>query len=170
MGINRPLRVIGLGAERHVEHEPGPTSAYERSARDATLLCGRQVRALGAEGQQRVAIVGLGGTGSIAAQQQVHLGIRDFVLVDPDVVEETASEVERRLDPYIVDGAEREPSVVSLNGTVVSLAVSMALGIVCGAPFGGRHLIYNGLNGSLRSVQGAPAMDCFICSKAGTLG
>jgi molybdopterin/thiamine biosynthesis adenylyltransferase len=33
--------------------------------------------------------VGLGGTGSIVAQQLVHLGIRDFVLVDPDVIEPT---------------------------------------------------------------------------------
>ena len=54
----------------------------------------RQVRAFGAAGQQRlgdtrVAIIGLGGTGSIAAQQLVHLGVRKFVLIDPDTIEVT---------------------------------------------------------------------------------
>jgi molybdopterin/thiamine biosynthesis adenylyltransferase len=34
-----------------------------------------------------VAIVGLGGTGSATAEQLVRLGVRDFLLVDPDVFE-----------------------------------------------------------------------------------
>jgi hypothetical protein len=37
----------------------------------------------------RVAIVGLGGGGSHIAQQLGHLGVGEFVLVDPDVVEDT---------------------------------------------------------------------------------
>lgn len=54
----------------------------------------RQVRAFGALGQQligalRVGVVGLGGTGSVTVQQLVHLGVRDFVLVDPDCIELT---------------------------------------------------------------------------------
>jgi molybdopterin-synthase adenylyltransferase len=54
----------------------------------------RQVRALGPAGQHRianlrVAVVGLGGTGSQVAQQLAHLGVRDFVLIDDDRVEET---------------------------------------------------------------------------------
>jgi molybdopterin/thiamine biosynthesis adenylyltransferase len=54
----------------------------------------RQVRAFGQDGQAilrtlTVAIVGVGGTGSVAAQQLAHLGIARFVLVDPDVIEET---------------------------------------------------------------------------------
>lgn len=52
----------------------------------------RQVRAIGASGQRtlnalRVGIIGLGGTGSAVSEQLVRLGIRDFVLVDPDQVE-----------------------------------------------------------------------------------
>jgi molybdopterin/thiamine biosynthesis adenylyltransferase len=52
----------------------------------------RQVLALGAEGQRRVekavvGIVGLGGLGSIIAQQLSHLGVRSFVFVDDDRVE-----------------------------------------------------------------------------------
>lgn len=54
----------------------------------------RQVRALGADGQRllsdlRVTIVGLGGTGSIVAEQLAHLGVRQFLLIDPDRLELT---------------------------------------------------------------------------------
>jgi molybdopterin-synthase adenylyltransferase len=54
----------------------------------------RQLRAFGAEGQRRIeatriAIVGLGGTGSVTAQALAHLGARDFILIDRDVIEET---------------------------------------------------------------------------------
>lgn len=52
----------------------------------------RQIRAFGRDGQRilehtRVAVVGLGGTGSVVVQQLAHLGVRDFVFIDPDVVE-----------------------------------------------------------------------------------
>ena len=54
----------------------------------------RQVRAVGVIGQQalrslQVAIIGCGGTGSAVAEQVARLGIRDFILVDPDQVERT---------------------------------------------------------------------------------
>lgn len=54
----------------------------------------RQIRAFGAQGQQAIqrltiAIVGLGGTGSVVAQQLAHLGALDFVLIDPDRVDST---------------------------------------------------------------------------------
>jgi molybdopterin-synthase adenylyltransferase len=32
----------------------------------------------------RVAIVGLGGTGSLIAEQLAHLGVTDFLLIDSD--------------------------------------------------------------------------------------
>lgn len=49
----------------------------------------RQVRAFGKAGQLRlsalrVGIVGVGGTGSIVAQQLAHLGVGHFLLLDPD--------------------------------------------------------------------------------------
>ena len=49
----------------------------------------RQVRMLGEEGQKavqklRVAVVGVGGVGSIVAEGLVRLGVEDLVLVDPD--------------------------------------------------------------------------------------
>jgi molybdopterin-synthase adenylyltransferase len=54
----------------------------------------RQIRALGPVGQRnlsalRVAVVGLGGTGSQVVQQLAHLGVRSFVLVDDDRVDPT---------------------------------------------------------------------------------
>jgi molybdopterin/thiamine biosynthesis adenylyltransferase len=80
-----PVRVVGStvrGLEDPGEN-PGSAERFDR-----------QVRAFGANGQQvlnrmSVAIVGLGGTGSVLAQQLAHLGVRRFVLVDPDVVETT---------------------------------------------------------------------------------
>lgn len=54
----------------------------------------RQIRALGINAQQhlatlRVCIVGVGGTGSIVAEQLAHLGVANFLLVDADVVEQS---------------------------------------------------------------------------------
>jgi hypothetical protein len=54
----------------------------------------RQVRAFGPELQRRLAalkvgVVGLGGVGSVLADQLAHLGVARFVFVDHDVVEET---------------------------------------------------------------------------------
>lgn len=54
----------------------------------------RQVRAFGVDGQQilsklKAAIVGLGGTGAIVAHQLAYLGVSDFVLIDPDIVDST---------------------------------------------------------------------------------
>ena len=54
----------------------------------------RQICAFGERGQDilrelTVAIVGLGGTGSLVAQQLAHLGVGAFILIDHDTVEET---------------------------------------------------------------------------------
>lgn len=60
-----------------------PATGFEQEIYD------RQVRAFGRAGQSlisraRVAIVGLGGTGSPTAEQLVRLGVSDLVLIDPD--------------------------------------------------------------------------------------
>lgn len=54
----------------------------------------RQIRAFGEDGQSalarlRLGVVGLGGTGSVVVQQLAHLGVADFLLIDPDAVETT---------------------------------------------------------------------------------
>jgi proteasome lid subunit RPN8/RPN11 len=88
LGQSNQIRVVAIGDTRIVEFDPGLESENEISSYD------RQIRAFGAEGQRilhslRIAVVGLGGTGSIASEQLVHLGIRDFLLIDPDHIETT---------------------------------------------------------------------------------
>src|SRR5712671_1669948 len=86
LGTSKALRVIGVGEKIAW----GETAIGDQSAERFD----RQIRAFGAAGQGvlkslRVAIVGLGGTGSIVFQELIHLGVRDFILLDPDVVEES---------------------------------------------------------------------------------
>jgi len=54
----------------------------------------RQILAFGPEGQRKirdtqVAIVGVGGIGSVVVQQLAHLGVQNFVVIDDDMVEST---------------------------------------------------------------------------------
>lgn len=294
LGGGEAIRVVSVGDRLVVEYDPAGTTP------DADEKFDRQVRALGRAGQSwleslRVAIVGLGGTGSVIAQQLVHLGIRNFVLIDPDTLETTnlnrvvaarpqdvgkpkvhiaqryleevapglnvqaivgnvvhngvarqlfdadillcctdshgsrsvvqqvayqflipcidvgstitvdsgqvtgifgriqllgpdqpclwctsllnseqvrrdlMSEFERTLDPYIQGAHEPAPAVISLNSTVVSLGVTMLLGLVTPAPIDAHHLIYNAKSATLRSVKATAAENCFICSRAGVL-
>jgi hypothetical protein len=87
LGTDSPMRVIEIGEHRDIvsgEQDSEPTPA----------TFDRQVRAFGAAGQRELAklhvgIVGLGGTGSVVAQQLAHLGVGRFTFIDPDVVEES---------------------------------------------------------------------------------
>ena len=293
LGTTEVIRVVGIGGHRQVLVEP------DSSATSPSEVFDRQVRAFGASGQKalqnlKVAIVGLGGMGSLVVQQLVHLGVRAFVLVDPDTVEETnlnrvanttrkdlghpkveiaaayirsvakdseitclkgdvtrvktarglldadmilgctdshgsrailqqvsyqylipcidtgttiavandrvthiygrvqllapgfacltcsgllnAAEVrrdmmnafERQADPYLQGAREPAPAVMSINGTVASLAVTMLLAVVSGIPVAGRYLLYNAMAPSLRSVRAAPNPNCYICSRSGS--
>lgn len=94
----RGIRARLLGTEESVKVvEVGDTlEAYSDEAEAAAVGAefDRQVRAFGEHGQRRlsqlrIAIVGLGGTGSLVAQQAAHLGVRDFLLVDDDRIEST---------------------------------------------------------------------------------
>lgn len=88
------VRQLGAGALHNV-------ALIGRSVIQATPIPGessdmhdRQVRAFGHAGQAaladlRVAIVGLGGTGSVVAQQLAYLGVSNFLLMDPDSIEIT---------------------------------------------------------------------------------
>ena len=81
------LRPIG----ERVENPPWARSVQAPNTSAATIY-DRQIRALGAEGQRglstlKVAVVGLGGTGSQVAQQLAHLGVAELVLLDDDTVE-----------------------------------------------------------------------------------
>jgi hypothetical protein len=87
LGSSDPLMVVQVGNKVELLYDPSSSSDIEQR-------WDRQVRALGPKGQTtihgaRVAIIGVGGTGSVVAQQLVYLGVSDFVLIDPDVVDET---------------------------------------------------------------------------------
>lgn len=86
--VGQPLAVTQVGRIRSDLFIPGGRESRVLPRYD------RQVRAFGPEGQaklsaQSVAIIGLGGTGSVIAQQLAYLGVRRFLLIDPDIVDET---------------------------------------------------------------------------------
>lgn len=292
LGTDEPIRVVGVGPVREIIFDTAPADQSLSEVFD------RQARAFGIVGQQtlqrlRVAVVGLGGTGSLIAQQLAHLGVRHFILIDPDILESTnlnrvvnarpedvgqpkvevaaryiqsfaqdasvfrmqgdvirakvAHELvnadfifgctdshgsravlqqisyqylipcidmgntivvadgrvayvygrvqllapglacftcsglldpnqvrrdmmtafERQADPYLQGAHEPAPAVISLNGTVASLAVTMLLAVVTGIPMPARHLLYNALTATLRTVRAQPQADCYICSRSG---
>jgi len=66
----------------------------EAGQRDIASAYDRQIMIWGHAGQRRlaatrVAVIGVGGTGSHVATQLSHLGIGGFLLIDPDIVEPT---------------------------------------------------------------------------------
>lgn len=80
--VGRPLREIR------------PTSSADSKNSTLYEMHNRQILAFGEEGQkriqkQKVAIVGLGGIGSQIFQQLMHLGVKRFLLIDNDYVEES---------------------------------------------------------------------------------
>ncbi len=82
------LQVIGeaLSVRPWLPAEDDPMEPAEWAMYD------RQILALGPTAQRRiaglrVAVIGRGGTGSVAVQLLAHLGVRDFVLIDDDLVE-----------------------------------------------------------------------------------
>lgn len=294
LGTDQYVDVVSIGQQRRVlfNQTNFPNEIAHRYD--------RHVRAFGKEGQRQlqslhIGIVGLGGTGSILAQQLVHLGVSRFTLIDPDVVDETnlnrvvganandvgalkievakrqllhhnpnveltmiagnvvhqrvaqalmeadflfsctdshgsrsviqqiayqyllpcidmgsiiamgeagihsilgrtqllspgepclwcsklldpeqirrdlLTDAERKLDPYIPGANEVAPSVIWLNGIVVSLAVGMFMGVVAGADMPGRHWHYHAHRTALRRIESARNPDCFICSATGVL-
>jgi len=81
----------------------------------------RQVRAFGPEFQRRlgairVGLVGCGGLGSVLVEQLTRLGVRDWVLVDPDAVEHTNL---NRLLGARVEDADQERAKVALARRLV---------------------------------------------------
>jgi len=86
LGKNIPLDVVGVGSEMMWTGNKAAETDFNRYD--------RQIRAFGVAGQNvlkslRIGIVGLGGTGSVVLQELAHLGVSDFLLLDPDVAEES---------------------------------------------------------------------------------
>lgn len=86
-----------------------------------------------------------------------------------EVRRDMMTEFEKKTDPYIVGAREPAPAVMSLNATVASLAVTMLLNTVTEMGGNARHLLYNAMSSSLRSIAPTAQKNCFICSSVGAL-
>ena len=81
-----PIARLAIRGSRVSVNDPHPASPDPMAERQSLIW--------GQAGQTqianvRVGIVGAGGTGSCVAEQLVRLGVRDFVLMDPDVLEDS---------------------------------------------------------------------------------
>lgn len=299
LGERRPVDVVVVGPciRRYTQGGEAPAA---RSGAGDTAWYDRQVRAFGSSGQHRLAgmrvgVVGMGGTGSMAAEQLAHLGVGGLLLIDPDALEAsnlnrvvgaTAGDVgrakvdvagehvrainpsadvqclnedvasnavlrklrcldavicctdshgsrhvlnelayrflvpvfdcgvavaaagdevthiagraqmlapglpclncagvldaelvrrdlmpdsERAADPYFHGDAVPQPAVISLNGTVVSLVVTMFLSAFVGIPASARHQRYDAVRGVVRNISVDRVDSCVSCSTAGGL-
>ena len=78
------------------------------------------------------------------------------------------SDKQRKEDPYITGHRVPQPAIISINGTVASLAVTMFLAATVGVPSPGRHLLYLIGESVVRRIGGDPAPDCIVCSGRGS--
>jgi molybdopterin/thiamine biosynthesis adenylyltransferase len=91
-------------------------------------------------------------------------------LLDPEEVRrDLLSDEARARDPYIVGAAEPQPAVISLNGTVASLGVTMMLSAVVGLPDPARHQLVLFSRGIVRAAASDPLPQCVVCSLNGVL-
>jgi molybdopterin-synthase adenylyltransferase len=92
-------------------------------------------------------------------------------LLDPEAVRrDFLSASQRAADPYIVGATVPQPAVMSLNGTVASLGVTMFLAAVAGIPLRSRHQVVRFESGVVRSIVSEPDPRCVICSNIGAFG
>lgn len=88
--------------------------------------------------------------------------------LDPEQVRrDLLSDFERQRDPYIIGGAPPQPAVISLNGVVSSLIVTMFLSAVVGMPVVPRHQLYDAIRGVVRPIESQAVGNCVTCSTDG---
>lgn len=137
LGSSDPLAVVQVGNKVELLYDAAENSGLGERWE-------RQVRALGPKGQaaiQRahVAIVGVGGTGSIVAQQLAYLGVSNFVLIDPDVVDESnlnrlvgatpqdVGKPKTAVSADVIQAVNPSASVKSISGDVTYIDVAQTL-------------------------------------------
>jgi molybdopterin/thiamine biosynthesis adenylyltransferase/proteasome lid subunit RPN8/RPN11 len=91
----------------------------------------------------------------------------DGLLNGNEVRRDMMTAFERQADPYLRGAREPAPAVISINGTVASLAITMLLSMVAGVPISARHVLYNAMASTLRSVRAKPVSNCIVCSRKG---
>jgi hypothetical protein len=77
---------------------------------------------------------------------------------------------ERKRDPYFTGAGEPQPAVVTINSVIASLATNMFLGAVTDVPAQARFQIYNGIEGTVRSISARRESACIVCSERGAVG
>lgn len=92
----------------------------------------------------------------------------DGLLDSNEVRRDMMTAFERQADAYIQGDREPAPAVMSLNGTVSSLAVTMLLAVTAGVPIASRHILYNALASTMRPVRAQQNADCYVCSRSGS--
>lgn len=111
--LDAPIRRFPIGGDR-VQRD---NTAYLKRL-------SRQVQAFGLEGQSKISdltvgIVGLGGVGAFVAHQLALLGVRQFVLIDADIVE--ATNLNRFIGASLQDVADKTPKVRILERLIHQL-------------------------------------------------
>lgn len=123
-----------------------PTTAKQGDSEELEEMHTRQILAFGELGQKKiqstkVAVVGLGGMGSLTLQQLVHLGVRELIIVDDDIVEESnrsrivgsrpEDSIKRRSKVEVMErlGHEINPSIkiTTIKGSINNMNVALAL-------------------------------------------
>lgn len=127
----REMLVIGQSVHRLYPRQPRWSANTDKSH-------DRQVRMFGAKGQQilrrmRIAVVGLGGIGSLVTEYLARLGIGEFILVDEDVVETSnlsrlvgANQNDADNRELKVDVAERHIREANAHARITKLAMDAA--------------------------------------------
>ena len=100
-----------LGSYRVIGHRISRFYSEPHHERDSDAEHDRQVRMFGAAGQQvlktsKVAIIGLGGVGSLVAEYLARLGVGSLILIDPDRIE--SSNLSRVVGASRVDVESRQ--------------------------------------------------------------
>jgi molybdopterin/thiamine biosynthesis adenylyltransferase len=91
------------------------------------------------------------------------------LLDSEEVRRDMMNDEERQRDVYIQGSPEPAPAVISINGTVTSIAMTMFLAMTVGVPSEGRHILYNARTPSLRTVAFTRNPNCYVCSSQGVL-
>lgn len=84
--------------------------------------------------------------------------------------EELMTPEQRAADPYFNEGGVKQPAVISINSTMVSLAVTMFLAAFAGIPSRARWQSYDALGGGVRVLATKTDLDCSICGEEGVVG
>ncbi|RYD83858.1 MAG: ThiF family adenylyltransferase, partial [Verrucomicrobiaceae bacterium] len=84
---------------------------------------------------------------------------------------ELMTDEQRAGDPYVL-GAARvvQPAVISLNGTVASVSMTMMLAVVAGVPAAPRYVLYQGNRARMNSTMADRDDECPFCGPKAPIG